>query len=879
MAAGITKVIYSGALPDGLDASMRIIEDRQGFAKLAADGAGLFDYDAVSPDKDHVGIHLIALGDFEHYGCFFAGAPVQTLTGQKPIEEVQEGELVLTHRNRYRPVLHKFESAYDGIRVALTCADLPDPVVSTANHPWLVVRAEKLTSRIRFNSRRDGELERYIDQLVVEAELVSADQIRPGDYMIVPCSPEVPEAMALPDSADPYVLGLYVAEGCLVKEYKNISTKGEYKNILFTLSQTDERPIEYLQDWFVKQGREPVAACPSYTSEFGVRLEYGLKELAGPLDTLFGHTVASKHVHPAIFAQSREFKLKFLAGYFDGDGCQEDNSDRPRYLGTLKASTVSRTLALDLQRLCASVGVVMSVSRCHNYERHRHVEGFGKGRGDLPIFALTVGARGSNAILEHCLRLASHGKAMKFGGSPAHTSGRYLLVPVRKVEVDLVENEVKYNLEVADDNTYVVDVQGHNSNRNGDSFPKTACINYHDTFVKHGHVFRHHKNKDPQAALGAIKLSAYNAPMGRIELFIHAHKEKCAEELTKLERAGEIPFSMATYVPWDRCSRCQTLRKSSADPNQCDHVRYELGKVAEDGTITCTHNDEPRFFDISFVFRPADRIAWNLKTASDGLLDSVKLASEFDELWLPERVAILSPVSVEKRALLAKLAQMESRLFALAAQPLHQLHGRDRELWELRKAAANRALDDETLTALRDYEPADVLYRLAAENIVLDPESFFKYAMGAEYARVAEHIPAVLASMANGLFDWIEKTGRAVAVCNDAFYDTELVPYRANVGRGNPKSLLTPTIGGGSFADKHASHRAVMATIEGLPARIAKTGETFCAKKAAEAVVNGLAERYASYKLAAVLAMLKLHPNQDADRQLAPMTAQHLINR
>jgi hypothetical protein len=336
---------------------------------------------------------------------------------------------------------------------------------------------------------------------------------------------------------------------------------------------------------------------------------------------------------------------------------------------------------------------------------------------------------------------------------------------------------------------------------------------------------------------------------------------------------------MACHVANDRCSRCNNLRKSSSDPNQCDHVKYELGKVADDGKITGTYNDEPRFFDISFVFRPADRIAWNLKVASDGLLDSVKLASEFDELWLPEQVAILSQAAVEKRALLAKLAQMENRLFALGAQPLHQLHGRDRELWELRKASADRVIGDETAAALRDYEPVDVLYHLANDGIVLDPESFFKYALGGEYQKVAGHLPAVLASLANGLFDWIEKTGQAVAVCNDSFYDVENEPYRANIGRNNPESVLIPVMAQGSFVDKYASHRAVLATIEGKPARIAKTGEAFCTKKDSEAVVNGLAERYATYKLAAVLAVLKLHPNQDADRQLATMTAQHLINR
>jgi hypothetical protein len=423
------------------------------------------------------------------------------------------------------------------------------------------------------------------------------------------------------------------------------------------------------------------------------------------------------------------------------------------------------------------------------------------------------------------------------------------------------------------------DFEHYGFNRNADAFPKTACVGYHDTFVKYGHVFRHHKNKDEKGALGAVKLSAYNDPMGRIELFVHAHREKCAEELAKLEKTGELPFSMACHVAFDRCSRCNNLRKSSSDPNQCDHVKYELGKVAEDGSITGTYNDEPRFFDISFVFRPADRIAWNLKVASDGLLDSVKLAGEFDELWLPETVAILSPVAVEKRELLAKFARMEDRLFGLASQPLHQLHGRDRELWELRKAAADRSLDDSTLATLRGYEPADVLYHLAENDIILDPESFFKYAMGEAYGQIAGHLPAVLASMANGLFGWIEKTGRAVSVCNDSFYDVGIVPYRSNEGRNSPRSLLVPELANGSFSDKHASHRAVMATIEGKPARIIKTGETFCAKKDSEAVANGLGERYASYKLAAVLAMLKLHPNQDADRRLAPMTAQHLIHR
>ena len=48
------------------------------------------------------------------------------------------------------------------------------------------------------------------------------------------------------------------------------------------------------------------------------------------------------------------------------------------------------------------------------------------------------------------------------------------------------------------------DFEHYGANRNGDGFPKRACVAYHPTFVKHGNVYRHHKNKDPQKRLGQI---------------------------------------------------------------------------------------------------------------------------------------------------------------------------------------------------------------------------------------------------------------------------------------------------------------------------------------------------------------------------------------
>ena len=109
------------------------------------------------------------------------------------------------------------------------------------------------------------------------------------------------------------------------------------------------------------------------------------------------------------------------------------------------------------------------------------------------------------------------------------------------------------------------DSEAYPMNRNGDLFPKEACEKYYPTFVKHGHVYQHHRNKDPKKSIGQIKAAAYNPDMHRIELYIWADNEKAHDHLERLEKTGEVPFSMACNVPWDRCSvpGCGAIRKKA----------------------------------------------------------------------------------------------------------------------------------------------------------------------------------------------------------------------------------------------------------------------------------------------------------------------------
>lgn len=409
------------------------------------------------------------------------------------------------------------------------------------------------------------------------------------------------------------------------------------------------------------------------------------------------------------------------------------------------------------------------------------------------------------------------------------------------------------------------DFEHYGSNRNGDSFPKKACIDYHDTFVKNANLFRHHRNKDPEKRLGVVVKSAYVEPMGRIELFVHAHKEKARDELQKLASDGEIPFSMACRVAFDRCSICGNLRKSAADKNQCEHVKYRLGKLAEDGKIVCTHNDQPKFFDISFVGRPADRIAWNLKTAAGELVDSVKLA-EAEGLWVPDHLAITSASALSKLAFVKQLADMEGIYEKIASDdPRTPI---DRYFWELRKAAAS-TLSDETIEQLRQYEPSDVFNALAKVAVVLDPQSFYKYAMGLDYGEVAPYIDATTTKIAH-IFSDLVNSGECQRVCNDATFDVDAERVAPETLRKVASDIAKDLAICGPTVDQ----RVIENTIRNTNVKIALDTNTKIAFNTC-VTIDVLAEKYAAYKVAALQAILDTE--DDTDAALAIAAAQDFV--
>ena len=189
--------------------------------------------------------------------------------------------------------------------------------------------------------------------------------------------------------------------------------------------------------------------------------------------------------------------------------------------------------------------------------------------------------------------------------------------------------------------------EAYGPNRNGDGFKSATCRKYHPTFVKHARWYRNHQNKDESKSYGIIKMSSFNEAMKRIELLVALNGTKEAadrnkglvadKEMQKIASgSGDWGVSMACRVPFDVCSGCGNKAPSRAQYCKSASCKYggcldNLTKVAEDGHVLHVDNPDPTWFDISDVYRPADRIAYvfgHMKAASHGGVGGALLADE-----------------------------------------------------------------------------------------------------------------------------------------------------------------------------------------------------------------------------------------------------------
>jgi len=395
--------------------------------------------------------------------------------------------------------------------------------------------------------------------------------------------------------------------------------------------------------------------------------------------------------------------------------------------------------------------------------------------------------------------------------------------------------------------------EGTGFNRNGDMFKEADCISNHHYFkAANRAIHRHHKNKPSDPKFGNIKAAAYNHPMKRIELIVGLDNDTCADILDEQEKKGNTNWSMASKQAYDVCTWCS--HKAKTDKERCEHIPSKIGELNKEGVMCGMENPDPRWFEMSYVHRPADRIGMSLKLA--GQEDKIKPMLPRDYLAIytgfqpPEDEFYISKKAAEKRSLLNKLAEMEKHLDAVATKGTRG--GKD--LYLARQASKlnkGKKIEGRDMDNLRKHDPSKSFKALADKGVVLGPDEFSEYLFGDKVN------PEAVQGMKTHLPDVFSQMSQDGAAAGNVVNNEKFEPRPWDAIPGDLKSLVNRLFQDHSLFGQPAVNRVMKITIETCgpgdkgsePAlKPAPKPE----QKTKSAFDLGLAQQYASYKLAAL---------------------------
>lgn len=373
--------------------------------------------------------------------------------------------------------------------------------------------------------------------------------------------------------------------------------------------------------------------------------------------------------------------------------------------------------------------------------------------------------------------------------------------------------------------------------------PKKAMLDgglekYHCTFTNgRAGVYKHHNdNKNLSKASGMIKHEAYNPKMERGELIVSLDNEKWADEIEKLAKDEPVYWSVGACVKNDICSLCGHKRRTKAE--SCSHIKNDLLQLTKEGHQIFAINDAPIFHDISGVFRPADKIAFALRTfdkaaSENKVISSLDLA-ESEGFYVPVSYVdkYVTGRSFNRLNVLRKLAAMEEEIEK--ATEISSI-GMTKVAFGIGSGFGE--IDPKTVSTLAMNIDAS-LGELSKSAAALPLETFFKVAMGIRYSEVAAEMPAVRTIMPV-LFREVLASSDLDDFLADGTYEGKPCLLR------NVKEEIGKMAESHSLAPDRVQHRISLASLRTVPG----SRPSGSIQKSASETANVLAREYGKYLL------------------------------
>lgn len=344
--------------------------------------------------------------------CFTQGHLVLTSKGYKDISEIEIGDMVLTHKDRFRPVVRLYKKEAETINLKII--GYPE-FTTTENHPFYSIKRRKVS----YSEYKNIHSWRTFSKI---PEWIEAKDLTTDNF----CGEIIGESRNINeyhiDKELAWILGRYVADGHLRKSKRKDRKDSYLYQVVLSIGS---KKVEH----FKEKVKLRNFSCYPHGDNVYRCVFNSMKLLSFISDQGFGTSAYTKCIPEFIFDLPNELRKEFLNGYIAGDGCYVESS------GQYMMSTVSPKLAFGLQRLITSiyqtnVGVTISNNDKKHMIKDRKIH------SNYPLYTITFK------------------KSLK-KQSIAHIQDDIMWTQVKYLKPNN-KKETVYNIEVEEDNSYTV---------------------------------------------------------------------------------------------------------------------------------------------------------------------------------------------------------------------------------------------------------------------------------------------------------------------------------------------------------------------------------------------------------------------------------------
>ena len=283
--------------------------------------------------------------------CFPAGTMVLTKNGYVNIEDIKVGDIVLTHKNRWRKVTAVGNREAETIILKGNCT-----LETTRNHPIYCADIKNYYPQLG-NGKRGN-----IKQLINVGQWVDAEHMDHRQW----ATPILAEPLKIPGEVHTqynqkdlpkmndkfwYFVGRWIGDGWIRDSKRPEKPTGDGLGTIFLCDSPDKEqelidtvsPIS--EAWSIAHERSVTKIC--FTSQL----------LSRWLVKHFGKGAINKHLPGFVYGLSAEYRTSLLKGILDSDGYRKDDHH-------YKISSISKALVLGIRLLAESLGWSTSITMC-----------------------------------------------------------------------------------------------------------------------------------------------------------------------------------------------------------------------------------------------------------------------------------------------------------------------------------------------------------------------------------------------------------------------------------------------------------------------------------------------------------------------------------